>query len=724
MPTRNRRPFVSQAIWYFLRQDYPERELIIVDDGEDVVADLVPNDARIRYMRLVRRLPLGAKRNIACDLSNGELIAHWDDDDWIAPQRLSTQVQQMLAADALVCGVSDVLHFRLRSGDAWSFDLPNGSPPWVAGGTPLYRRTVWTDHHFREITGGEDWEFFQQVPTERIQALTDSSFYIKLIHPGNTTARNLADPCWQRHPIHEVTARLAPDRDFYAVLRNGPPAVQTIRPAVESITVAAQFMVYDGYGSMSEYLVLGLEHSGAKVQVAPIRLDPAGLSAELQAILHRSHPQPSDVTLCFSWPRENLARFRGARDLFINTVWETSELPEGWAAILNQARAIIVPSRFAARVFRESGVTIPIEVVAQGVDPAVYHYLERPEHPGLTTLTVGVFVPRKNIEIGIAAWKQAFADDPAARLIIKSRFQARPYVPDDPRILFVDSEEPTHGIAHWYRQADVLLALGNEGFGLPLVEGMATGLPVIALDSEGQGDVCADAPGLLLAVPPARWVPFDEAPFGPCGVRGIPSAADVADRLRWVGSHRSEARAMGQAASAWALQHRNIWAMGPAILDVMERYAAPARPLRCAYTLWTAGAPGVQARRYAAELAVALPATRVVTEAPDLRGVRLLHVQYEAGCWNEAELASYVQRCRYAGVPVVITEYSVPAEACAWERDADVLVVFDPDNAALLRARWPAKRVELLPSGAPTEQPWPRPAETHLALWRTLQNGM
>ena len=25
MPTRNRRPFVSQAIWYFLRQDYPNK---------------------------------------------------------------------------------------------------------------------------------------------------------------------------------------------------------------------------------------------------------------------------------------------------------------------------------------------------------------------------------------------------------------------------------------------------------------------------------------------------------------------------------------------------------------------------------------------------------------------------------------------------------------------------------------------------------------------------
>ena len=71
MPTRNRRRFVGQSIWYFLRQDYAHRELIILDDGEDAVADLVPNMTRIRYVRLDRRLSLGAKRNLGCELSRG-----------------------------------------------------------------------------------------------------------------------------------------------------------------------------------------------------------------------------------------------------------------------------------------------------------------------------------------------------------------------------------------------------------------------------------------------------------------------------------------------------------------------------------------------------------------------------------------------------------------------------------------------------------------------------
>src|SRR5947209_4607027 len=119
MPTRNHRRFVGQAIWYFLRQDYPARELIVVDDGEDSIADLIPNDARIRYVRLDTSMSLGDKRNAACALGQGLYIAHWETDDWIGPQRLSTQVAAIEASCADVCSVDTLLHLRLETGEAW-----------------------------------------------------------------------------------------------------------------------------------------------------------------------------------------------------------------------------------------------------------------------------------------------------------------------------------------------------------------------------------------------------------------------------------------------------------------------------------------------------------------------------------------------------------------------------------------------------------------------------
>src|SRR5439155_8900883 len=142
----------------------------------------------------------------------------------------------------------------------------------------------------------------------------------------------------------------------------------------------------------------------------------------------------------------------------------------------------------------------------------------------------GTYVERKHVREGIEGWKLAFDGDPNARLLIKARFNYRNFEPNDPRIEFIDTNETTRGIPHWYARADVLLALGNEGFGLPLVEAMATGLPVIALDAEGQADVCAEAGDCLLRVPPAGMQEFASSIPGSRNARAVPGVDDVADR--------------------------------------------------------------------------------------------------------------------------------------------------------------------------------------------------
>jgi len=588
MPTRNRRRFVGQSIRYFLRQDYPERELIIVDDGEDAVVDLVPEDRRIRYLRLDQRTSVGAKRNLACEASAGDLIAHWDDDDWMAPTRLSLQVSALLDSGAQACGARDLLHYRLEQGDAWLYQ-PRPHELETAGCTLLYRRATWAKQHFRDINVGEDSAFMSGIPREQVQALPDASFYVALIHSHNTSSKHLTDARWHRRPLDEVTRRLALDRDFYVGLRSGTPehAASTRRPVQVPITISASFAVAGGYGSMSEYLVLGILRAGARVQVAAVDIDPTGLSPELLATMERRSSSEGDgPVLFFNWVRPELTRYRASSSLFINTMWESDRLPAGWADELNRAQVVIVPTRFVARTCRQSGVVRPIEVVPEGIDPEVYHYLERPEHPGLTTLIVGPVDERKNTRCGIAAWKQAFADDPDARLILKSHYRYHNYKPDDPRIEYVDQIDSTRGIAHWYAQADVLLALGNEGFGLPLVEGMATGLPVIALDSEGQSDVCDEAREYILPVAAVAREAYWHTAFGDCGTRGVPDVNAIASQLRWVDTHRAEARALGRAGSRWAIHNRNIWDKGPRVLDLVEQHAEPKVTLRRRRTVW------------------------------------------------------------------------------------------------------------------------------------------
>jgi glycosyltransferase involved in cell wall biosynthesis len=736
MPTRNRRRFVSQSIWYFLRQDYPHKELIILDDGEDSVADLIPADERIRYARLDRSLPLGAKRNLGCEMSHGELIAHWDDDDWTASHRLSVQVSELLRSETDMCGLRELLHYRPEAGEAWLYRCFSDEGPWLAGGTLLYHRHAWTANPFPEINVGEDTQFVRQQPAERVMSVDDSSFYIGLIHGENTSAKRLTDPHWQRRPLDDVSQLLALDRDFYVGLRNCSHvrSASPRRASIETITVGAPFMVYDGYGSMAEFLVLGMERAGATVNVVPLNLDLNGMSEEFRHTLQRSRPDPRAPVIYFCWPRPDLDRFRQSEDLFIYTMWESSRLPADWPERLNKMRAVLVPTRFAAKVCRESGVNAPVEVVPQGIDPDIYYFQERPRREHLTTLIIGTVTGRKHVREAIAGWKLAFADRPDARLVIKSRFKYGNYAPDDPRIVFIDDNETTRGIAHWYEKADVLVAVGNEGFGLPLVEGMATGLPVIALNSEGQGDICEEAGDeRLLSVAPERWEDCEEGEFGRCGVRGVPGVREISARLRWVADHREEAREMGRAASDWVLKHRNVWTMGQTALDVLERHVQPARPLRRVPALW---APSWQTpcgiAEYTGHLIETMSNVKVAAQMPDLRGVRVLHIQHEYALFDSAALTGCVQQARINRVPVVITEHTVRSEMVAWEREADVLTALTKRGAEMLHARWPNQRVEYLPHGCPTWFP-PRKKkrgrvigafgflEPHKGFWRLLE---
>ncbi len=67
LPTYNRRGFLPHAIHYFLRQDYPNKELVVIDDGGDAVDDLIPGIRSIRYIRLPQKITLGAKLNLCCE---------------------------------------------------------------------------------------------------------------------------------------------------------------------------------------------------------------------------------------------------------------------------------------------------------------------------------------------------------------------------------------------------------------------------------------------------------------------------------------------------------------------------------------------------------------------------------------------------------------------------------------------------------------------------------
>jgi hypothetical protein len=129
MPTADRRAFVPHAIRYFQRQDYAKRELIILDDGSDPVGDLITDDPRIRYLRMHERRTIGAKHNLGCELARGDIIVHWDDDDWFAEWRLSYQVSELLKHPTMtLSGLSRVLFYSPTIAPGSTFIRPPSAP--------------------------------------------------------------------------------------------------------------------------------------------------------------------------------------------------------------------------------------------------------------------------------------------------------------------------------------------------------------------------------------------------------------------------------------------------------------------------------------------------------------------------------------------------------------------------------------------------------------------
>lgn len=196
MPTADRRDFVPRAIDCFLRQDYPNKELIVIDDGRDSIEDLMPVDPSIRYFRLNATMPLGAKRNFACERARGELIAHHDDDDWYAPHRLRHQVENLLSSGAQMCGARRPLFLDAESRRAWRFVYPENEKPWVAGASLCYRKSFWQANRFPDVNVGEDTLFVWNAARQDVLGL-DGDFFAARIHSRNTSKKETGGDYWQ-----------------------------------------------------------------------------------------------------------------------------------------------------------------------------------------------------------------------------------------------------------------------------------------------------------------------------------------------------------------------------------------------------------------------------------------------------------------------------------------------------------------------------------------------
>ena len=243
MPTYNRRAFVPHAVQGFLRQDYPHTELVVLDDGTDPIADCLPDDPRLRYIRLDRQSTIGAKRNRACTEARGDFIVHWDDDDWYPSWRLRVQVRALRDRGAEVCGSSRVFYYDAAADRAWLYQYSGAAGTWVAGNTLAYSKSYWARRPFLDLQVGEDTRFLWDGRPRNLCDLAEAALCVAMIHPHNASPKDTRGCCWQPLPAAQVHELLGDDLPRYrAALGATPPPSPSSSPDASGLPLISCIM--------------------------------------------------------------------------------------------------------------------------------------------------------------------------------------------------------------------------------------------------------------------------------------------------------------------------------------------------------------------------------------------------------------------------------------------------------------------------------------------------
>jgi glycosyltransferase involved in cell wall biosynthesis len=189
MPTFNRRAFIPRAIKCFQKQDYPNLELIVLDDGPDPIKDLLPDDPRIKYFRDLPQKNHGQKMNICCEYASGEYCIVHDDDDVYPTHRISHQIQPMIDSPALMLTGTSTLYFVKEDfHQAWHYT----SPPrvnWLA--SIAFRKKLWENHKFEPSAAGSDYKLQLKLPPSAKLDIKDPTLVVAAVHPANACKKTL-----------------------------------------------------------------------------------------------------------------------------------------------------------------------------------------------------------------------------------------------------------------------------------------------------------------------------------------------------------------------------------------------------------------------------------------------------------------------------------------------------------------------------------------------------
>lgn len=169
VPCYNDAQYIEESVLSALNQTYPYKEVIVVDDGSDVVTKAVLKKLEPTITKLITQENQGQStaRNIGIREAKGEYILVLDSDDYFEPSFCKKAISIFLEnkdAKIVTCFANRIYEnnytavFKPQGGQLENFLLNN-----CAMGSAMFKKNDWQkkngyDEAMRK--GFEDWEFY------------------------------------------------------------------------------------------------------------------------------------------------------------------------------------------------------------------------------------------------------------------------------------------------------------------------------------------------------------------------------------------------------------------------------------------------------------------------------------------------------------------------------------------------------------------------------------
>ena len=369
---------------------------------------------------------------------------------------------------------------------------------------------------------------------------------------------------------------------YYAGERPSRDDAET-EPAPPAVRWVGDHGAHTSLSIVNDAVTSRLERGGA------VRLQRASSGG---AALDPPLPHAADVEVRHRFPAD--LRPAASGRLAVIQPWEFGALPRAWVAPMrDEVDELWVPSAYVREMYLAAGVAPDrVHVVPNGVDLERFRpdgerlALDAPD--GARFLFVGGAVSRKGIDVLVRAWLRAFPEREDVALVVKDfgaegiyrtgrsvRLPQLAAAGTAPRVLHLDADLEPEEMAALYRACDVLVhPYRAEGFAMPVLEAMASGLPVIATAGGPTDEFCPPEAGWRLR---AQRTPVANGRVEGVETDGVPwwlepDEEHLVELLRTAAAATAEERARRGAAGRAAAE-RLSWDA------VAELYAQRARAL-------------------------------------------------------------------------------------------------------------------------------------------------